>query len=78
MKRAAFLIMAVIFSVLLLSGCKKEMLSVPSGETTTVNSVNDIQVPADFDWAMTREVNLNLGMNFPANTYTYNVIRIYN
>lgn len=77
MKRAAFLIMAVIFSVLLLSGCKKEMLSVPSGETTTVNSVNDIQVPADFDWAMTREVNLNLGMNFPANTYAYNVIRIY-
>ena len=78
MKNSILLLaVAGVFSFFLLSGCKKELNSIPSGDTSNVNSVNDLKVPADFNWEMTMEVSLNLGMNFPGDAYKFNTIRIF-
>jgi LruC domain-containing protein len=62
-------------SLLLLSGCKKDIVLQPS--STTVTTMNDLKVSSTFNWEMTREVSLNLGMNFPNIDYQYNAVTIF-
>ena len=64
MKNSILLLaVAGVFSFFLLSGCKKELNSIPSGDTSNVNSVNDLKVPADFNWEMTMEVSFDPDLN---------------
>ncbi|MFZ4563738.1 MAG: hypothetical protein ACOYNU_10200, partial [Bacteroidales bacterium] len=62
-------------SLFLLSGCKKDIVPQPSA--TTVTTMNDLKVSSTFNWEMTREVSLNLGMNFPSIDYQYNAVTIF-
>ncbi|MCK9204688.1 MAG: LruC domain-containing protein [Bacteroidales bacterium] len=79
MKRTVFILsVTIVISLFILPGCKKNPDSNPSGENANVSSMNDLQVPATFNWNMTRDVDLSIGMNFPQNTYRYNTIQVFN
>ncbi len=64
-------------AVILLSGCRKDFVTQPS-EATKVSSMDDLKVSGNFNWEMTREVTLQIGMNFPGVEYQYNSVMIYN
>lgn len=66
----------VIVPVFMLSGCHKDLELQPS--VNNVSSMDDLKVSSNFNWEMTREVTLNLGMNFPNVDYQYNAVSIYN
>lgn len=64
-------------SIFLFTGCRKSLTVDPDLSGSSVNSMYELKVPANFNWETTREVTLNLGMNIPGVTYKTNTISIY-
>jgi len=77
MKRTLFLFaIGLAVSTFFFTGCRKDFVTTPT-VTQKVNSIFDLNVPANFNWEMTREVTLDLSMNLPGVSYPYNAVGIY-
>jgi len=63
----------------LFTGCKKELTPLPSPEDNRqVSSMTELNIPEGFDWKMTREVTLNLGINSVESSSVMHRITLYN
>ena len=76
MKKLAkkYLFLALL-SGLFLAGCNKELIETPTVEK--VKSMDDLKVSSNFNWELSQEVTLNIGMNFPDVIYQYNSVTVY-
>jgi len=52
------ILLASLFLVIFLSSCKKDNNNDPS---PIINSMESLDVPADFDWKTTRDYQINIG-----------------
>ena len=76
MRTRVFLLSAILaLSGLFFSGCRKDAgLQAPAA---SVKTMADLKISSNFNWEMTREVILNIGMNIPALTYQFNSVNVF-
>ncbi|MCX6281608.1 MAG: LruC domain-containing protein [Bacteroidetes bacterium] len=72
MKTKVLLLFVLASSVIFISGCHKDYSTTPKAKT-----MDDLQISQSFNWEMTQEVTLNIGMDIPAVTFQYNKVNVY-
>ncbi|MCX6283969.1 MAG: hypothetical protein NTW31_07030, partial [Bacteroidetes bacterium] len=72
MKTKILLFIAMAASLAFLAGCAKNHSVAPMAKT-----MDDLKISESFNWEMTREVTLTIGMNIPSVTFQYNKVNVY-